>query len=110
MGVFADLRRELEALPRIEPDESVHEGDRSDQLAQMLTGRSMLSTALGSRILLHQIEQALVRLENGTYGFCEDTGEPIGLRRLMAQPATSLSLVSPAGEGTSGRLIIPSEV
>ena len=91
---LADLRRELEALPRIEPDESVHEGDRSDQASADADRSFDAINRARIQNLLHQIEQALVRLENGTYGFCEDTGEPIGLRQLMAQPATSLSLVA----------------
>ena len=44
--------------------------------------------------LLRQTERALSKLEDGTYGYCEDTGEPIDLKRLMAQPATSLSLAA----------------
>ena len=45
-------------------------------------------------MLLRQTERALSKLENGTYGYCEDTGEPIDLKRLMAQPATSPSLTA----------------
>jgi RNA polymerase-binding transcription factor len=89
-----DLQRELEAIPHVEADGTANEGDQTD-LAGMDTDRSF--DALNrARIqgLLHQAEEALVRLENGTYGFCEDTGEPIGLKRLMAQPATSLSLAA----------------
>jgi DnaK suppressor protein len=84
-----ELLCELKAVPPIEPDEA---GDQTDQ-ASAAVDRSF-DAANRARIqnMLHQTEQALVRLENGTYGFCEDTGEPIGLKRLMAQPATSLSL------------------
>jgi DnaK suppressor protein len=46
------------------------------------------------QILLRQTERALAKLENGAYGYCEDTGEPIDLKRLIAQPATSLSLAA----------------
>ena len=46
------------------------------------------------QMLLRQTERALSKLENGTYGYCEDTGEPIDLKRLMAQPSTSLSLAA----------------
>jgi len=38
---------------------------------------------------MNQIEQTLARIGNGTYGYCEDTGEPIGLRRLEAQPTAT---------------------
>ena len=89
-----DLQRELDAIPHIQPDETAHEGDQTDQ-ASTDTDRSF-NAINRARIqgLLRQTEEALVRLENGTYGFCEDTGEPIGLRRLMAQPATPLSLAA----------------
>jgi RNA polymerase-binding transcription factor len=55
------------------------------------------------RMLLRQTERALSKLEDGTYGYCEDTREPIDLKRLMAQPATSLSLAAQqAREGRTG--------
>ncbi len=87
-----ELRRELEAIPRVEPNENVHEGDQSDQASADADRSFDAINRARIQNLLHQTEQALVRLENGTYGFCEDTGEPIGLRQLMAQPATPLSL------------------
>lgn len=43
-------------------------------------------------LLLNRIDVALRKLEEGTYGYCEETGEPIGLERLMARPIASLSL------------------
>lgn len=44
------------------------------------------------RKLLRKIEQALHRIEQGEYGYCEETGEPIGLKRLLARPTTTLSI------------------
>ena len=44
--------------------------------------------------LISKIEEALKRLKDGTYGFCEDTGEPIGLKRLMARPVATLSIAA----------------
>lgn len=41
---------------------------------------------------LHKIDSALNRIANGTYGYCEVSGEPIGLRRLMARPTATLSI------------------
>jgi DnaK suppressor protein len=90
----ADLRRELEAIPPIGQDQATHEGDQTDH-ASADTDREF-DTINRARIqnLLNQIERAFVRLEGGTYGYCEVTGEPIGLKRLMAQPATPLSLAA----------------
>ncbi len=44
------------------------------------------------RRLLRKIEQALHRIDQGEYGWCEETGEPIGLRRLLARPTATLSV------------------
>ena len=53
--------------------------------------------------LLNQIEQALARIDNGTYGYCEDTGEPIELRRLEAQPTATLTTEAQAARERRGR-------
>ena len=45
-----------------------------------------------SRKLIEKIDAALRRIKDGTYGFCEETGEPIGLKRLMARPVATLSI------------------
>ena len=44
------------------------------------------------RKLLKKIDEALTRIKDGSYGFCEETGEPIGLPRLLARPTASLSI------------------
>ena len=41
---------------------------------------------------LHKIDQALARIEDGSYGWCEETGDPIGIGRLLARPTTTYSL------------------
>ena len=51
-----------------------------------------LRTRDRERKLLKKIAQSLTRLENGEYGFCDETGEPIGLARLLARPTATLSL------------------
>ena len=51
-----------------------------------------LRTRDRERKLLKKIEQAIVRIDSGDYGYCEETGEPIGVARLMARPTASLSL------------------
>ncbi len=51
-----------------------------------------LRTRDRERKLLKKIAQALGRLDNGDYGYCDETGEPIGLQRLMARPTATLSL------------------
>ena len=51
-----------------------------------------LRTRDRERKLLKKISQSLTRIDSGEYGFCDETGEPIGLRRLMARPTATLSL------------------
>ncbi len=51
-----------------------------------------LRTRDRERKLLKKIEQAIARIDSGDYGYCEETGEPIGVGRLMARPTASLSL------------------
>ena len=46
------------------------------------------------RKLINKIDKALNRLKDGTYGYCEDTGEPIGLKRLMARPVATLCIAA----------------
>ena len=51
-----------------------------------------LRTRDRQRKLISKIDAALRRIEDGSYGYCEDTGEPIGLARLDARPIATLSL------------------
>ena len=73
-------------------DDNVSSADIVDQ-ASSYTDKSVEMKALDrSRKLISKINAALQRLKEGTYGFCEDTGEPIGLKRLMARPVATLSI------------------
>ena len=68
------------------------EADLTDR-ASVETDRALeLRTRDRARKLISKIDQALERVENGTYGYCEETGEPIGLRRLEARPIATLSI------------------
>jgi DnaK suppressor protein len=68
------------------------EADLTDR-ASVETDRALeLRTRDRARKLINKIDQAIERIENGTYGYCEETGEPIGLRRLDARPIATLSI------------------
>src|SRR5579859_7134431 len=70
----------------------IHESDITDR-ASVETDRALeLRTRDRARKLVSKIDQALMRIENGTYGYCEETGEPISLRRLEARPIATLSV------------------
>ncbi len=61
--------------------------------ASLETDKSLdLRTKDRARKLISKINEALERIEDGTYGYCEETGEPIGLERLEARPIATLSI------------------
>ena len=75
-------------------DDNVSSADIVDQ-ASSYTDKSVEMKALNrSRKLIAKINSALQRLKDGTYGFCEETGEPIGLKRLMARPVATLCIAA----------------
>ncbi len=51
-----------------------------------------LRTRDRERKLIKKVQQSLARIDSGEYGFCEETGEPIGLQRLLARPTATLSV------------------
>jgi DnaK suppressor protein len=70
----------------------IREADITDR-ASVETDRALeLRTRDRARKLIAKIDQALARVENGSYGFCEETGEPIALKRLEARPIATLSI------------------
>ena len=73
-------------------EESMGQPDIADR-ASAETDRSLeLRTRDRARKLISKIDEALERLENGSYGYCEETDEPIGLKRLEARPIATLSV------------------
>jgi DnaK suppressor protein len=73
-------------------EESLAEPDLTDR-ASLETERALeLRTRDRERKLISKIDAALMRIEDGTYGYCEETDEPISLRRLEARPIATLSL------------------
>jgi DnaK suppressor protein len=70
----------------------IHEADITDR-ASIETDRALeLRTRDRARKLISKIDQALGRIEAGTYGYCEETDEPIGIKRLEARPIATLSI------------------
>ncbi|MEM8572781.1 MAG: RNA polymerase-binding protein DksA [Pseudomonadota bacterium] len=66
--------------------------DIADRASEETDRALELRTRDRQRKVVSKIDAALRRLEDGSYGFCEDTGEPISLRRLEARPIATLSL------------------
>ena len=74
--------------------EVVNFSDIADR-ASSETDRSLeLRARDRQRKLISKIDEALLRIEDGAYGYCEDTGESIGLKRLVARPIATLSIDS----------------
>lgn len=85
------LRESSETLQSLQT-ESLQEADISDR-ATLETDRALeLRTRDRQRKLIAKIDEALRRIEDGSYGYCEETGEPIGIKRLEARPIATLSL------------------
>jgi RNA polymerase-binding transcription factor len=85
------LEEARETIANLQAEESQH-ADLADR-ASTETDRSLeLRARDRQRKLIAKIDAALRRLDEGTYGFCEETGEPISLRRLDARPIATLSI------------------
>jgi DnaK suppressor protein len=85
------LRESTETLQNLQ-DGGLQEPDIADR-ASLETDRSLeLRTRDRERKLISKIDAALERIEMGDYGYCEETGEPIGIKRLEARPIATLSL------------------
>jgi DnaK suppressor protein len=85
------LREARETLLHLQNENENHP-DLADR-ASSETDRSIeLRARDRQRKLIAKIDAALARIEDGTYGYCEETGEPISIRRLEARPIATLSI------------------
>jgi RNA polymerase-binding transcription factor len=85
------LKESRETLAHLQDDNNILP-DLADR-ASTETDRSLeLRTRDRQRKLISKIDAALKRIDDGTYGYCEETGEPISLRRLDARPIATLSI------------------
>ena len=89
----ADLvKTNNEALYNSSMDDNSTSADIVDQ-ASSYTEKNVEMRAINRQIkLISKIDSALKRIKDESYGFCEETGEPIGLKRLMARPVATLSI------------------
>jgi len=88
----SEILREAKSTIAVLQDESDKMPDAADR-ASSETDRSIeLRARDRQRKLINKIDSALKRIEDGSYGYCEETGEPIGLKRLDARPIATLSI------------------
>ena len=73
-------------------DDNSSSADIVDQASSYTEKTVEMRASNRRRKLINKIDQALKRIKDGTYGFCEETGEPIGLKRLIARPIATLSI------------------
>jgi DnaK suppressor protein len=85
------LKEAKETLQHLQ-DENQNHPDLADRASSETDRAIELRARDRQRKLIAKIESALQRLEDGTYGYCEETGEPISLRRLEARPIATLSV------------------
>ena len=90
-----DLKRTSnEAIYNSSLDDNSTSADIVDQ-ASSYTEKNVELRAINRQIkLISKIESALKRIQDGTYGFCEETAEPIGLKRLMARPVAKYTIAA----------------
>ena len=85
------LRESKETLGHLQAETENHP-DLADRASSETDRALELRTRDRQRKLISKIDEALRRIEDGAYGYCEETGEPIGLARLEARPIATLSL------------------
>lgn len=95
-GKLTDWKHDLlneskETLTHLK-EENWAEPDLNDRATVESETSFELRTRDRYRKLINKIEQALKRIDSGEYGYCEDTGEPIGIRRLEARPIATLTI------------------
>ena len=85
------LEESTETLQHLQEGGS-QEPDIADRASTEMDRSLELRTRDRARKLISKIDAALARIEDGSYGYCEETGEPISLKRLEARPIATLSL------------------
>tara|TARA_Y100000758_G_scaffold198266_1_gene141462 strand:+ start:238 stop:654 length:417 start_codon:yes stop_codon:yes gene_type:complete len=80
-----ETRTNLKETSLVEPDLGVRASVEADRSLE-------LRTRDRARKLISKIDEALARIEDGSYGYCEETNEPIGIKRLEARPIATMSL------------------
>ena len=88
------VRANNEALYNSSLDDNSSSADIVDQ-ASSYTEKNVEMRAINRQIkLISKIDQAIKKIKDGTYGYCEETGEPIGIKRLIARPIATLCITA----------------
>jgi len=86
------LKESSQTLKKLQKEENSPKPDLTDRATEEIERSFELKTRDRERKLINKINGALKRIDDGSYGYCEETGEPIGIRRLEARLVATLSL------------------
>ena len=90
-----DLLKESSlTLNNLQKEENSSKPDLTDRAAEEIERSIELRNRDRERKLISKIDEALKKIKNGSYGYCEETGDPISIKRLEARPIATLSLES----------------
>jgi len=81
-----------ETISKLQNQPSSSQPDLTDRATEEIERSFELRTRDRERKLINKIDDALRRIDDGSYGYCEETGEPISLKRLEARPVATLSI------------------
>ena len=73
-------------------DDNMSSADMVDQASSYTDKNVEMKSLARSRKLIEKIDSAMRKIKDGTYGYCEETSEPIGIKRLVARPIATLSI------------------
>jgi len=86
------LKESSQTLKKLQKEENSPKPDLTDRATEEIERSFELKTRDRERKLINKINEALKRIDDGNYGYCEETGEAIGVKRLEARPVATLSL------------------
>ena len=92
LGWKTDLQSEAAATVETLQEHNLNAPDLNDRASSESDRSIELRARDRQRKLIYKIDQSLKRIEDGEYGYCEETGEPISLQRLEARPIATMSL------------------
>ena len=86
------LKESSQTLTKLQKEENSSKPDLTDRATEEIERSFELKTRDRERKLINKINEGLKRIEDGSYGYCKETGEPIEIKRLEARPVATLSL------------------
>ena len=86
------LKESSQTLNNLQKEENSSKPDLTDRASEEIERSIELRARDRERKLINKIDDALKRIDNGSYGYCEETGDPIGIKRLEARPVATFCL------------------